>query len=181
MGNRPRYYFAHQLMKSLVFQGKDKLGFMILDDENKFKEMIQEGWKHSNETFNKKYRPYKIELYYKGINEDKLLVLFSSPSPKKMLDTYFCGFVLGGKVPRYFTVEKGMMYTILGEWTTDGHINYGEVSNEIEGIISRIEDIYTDVNPADAMRKIIEEGKPKKALIGGESIENNIIGNDLRN
>ena len=158
----PRYYFAHQVMKSLAFQGNNRLGMTVLNDPDKFKEMIDKAWKFSNETFNKVYKAYIPELYSKAIDNDKLLVLFSTPAPKKMLDTYYCAFVAGGKKARYFTVEKGMgKRIILGEWTTDGgHANYGEIENSIEIIAKTIEDKYKNED-IDKIFEELEKAKEK--------------------
>lgn len=169
MKNRPRYFFAHQVMRSVIFQGERMLGGIIANDIGKFEAMINSSWIFANNQFRKKCIPYEIETYTRIIQDNKLLVLFSTPAPKQMLDTYFCGFVIGERGARYFTVEKGMMYTILGEWTKEGgHINYGEVSNEAEKIIDKIDDIYEDVDIDEQMNLLLQQEDKKMALIEGE-------------
>lgn len=155
MENRPRYFFSHQVMRNVVFKAGDSLKELVLNRRSRFEYMIEESWKFANKMFNEAYIPYDLEMDVRELDDRRVIVLFSCPLPKEMLDTYMCGFVTGGSITRYFTVEKGMERTILGEWTkSGGRLNYGEVSSRNDEVIRRIEEIYTDVDPEGCFLKV---------------------------
>ena len=162
MDNRPRYFFAHQIMKSVVFKGGNGLGIMALYEPEKLIRMLNEAWEYANVSFDQIPDEYEPKVYARITEDNKVIIVFSSPEPKEMLDTYYCAFESDGKKTRYFTVEKGNGRDILGEWTCSGHINYGEIRNDLDSIILKIEDVYNKVDSGDVF-EIINKNEARKA------------------
>jgi len=69
-------------------------------------------------------------------------VLVTMPSARSMTEAYFAAVVVNGdELEHYIVLEysrdiDGAPYTVLGEWTTDAHLNLGPGPDEFAFLIA---------------------------------------------
>ena len=162
MNDRPKYFFAHNVMKCVAFNGDDRLGGIIIFNQERFISMLRKAWIYASYYYNKEVEAYDPRIYTMTTDDNKLIAMFSSPEPKELLDTYYCAFVFGEDKIRYFTVELGKGRDLLCEWNKSGHVNYGVIENDISVIMNKISEIYNKVDTDDIF-KIISEHEADSA------------------
>jgi len=136
MPERTQHYkFAHEVLRDLFFENKDKLFQDILYSE----EGLRGLWYRVGEFYIENFEGPKL-LDSSGLtiewkeSENHSLFIITLPKPEKSPEAYFVGMVVphnSSDKARYITLEYGMdvmnqPYTVLCGWDGKTHLNYAE-------------------------------------------------------
>jgi hypothetical protein len=123
------YLFAHRLLPGLLWQGDSMLGILVNPENQPF---LGEQWDTVRSRAQCVPSTGRERLAYSThwIGDDNLAVVITLPPPAEICDAHLVA-ITTSPVVRYLTLELGendlgRRHTVLGEWTPNGHANFGD-------------------------------------------------------
>jgi hypothetical protein len=123
------YLFAHRILPHLLWQGDSVLGILANPENQQF---LGEQWDRVPGVFECRPSRGRERLAYTThwVGGDNLTVVVTLPPPTDVAEAHLVA-ITTSPVLRYLTLElgeddRGGARTVLGEWTPDGHGNFGD-------------------------------------------------------
>ena len=123
------YLYAHRILPQLLWQGDSILGILVNPENQGF---LGDQWDRVLSSFRCTPCRGREQLRYSThwIGGDNLAIVISMPPPLEVADAHLVA-ITSSPVLRYVTLElgeddAGRPRTVLGEWTPDGHRNFGD-------------------------------------------------------
>jgi hypothetical protein len=141
---RHHYVFAHYALRTLLLGSPKLIAVLASERGDAF---LHEVWRDVGDDVLKqgqgeRLAPDGLEVVGEGRSGDYFVVVVRLPEPVGITEAFYVGAALGplteGADPasldeaprRYFTLEVGFTLgpprTVLAEWTTDAHFNFGD-------------------------------------------------------
>lgn len=132
-GDEPRrhhYEFGHWVLRFLAHQNPED--FVQLAERGDLAEALTRVWTTLGEKLPVDDRISPAGLATRSCEcRGRTIVLVTMPSARYKTEAYFAALVVrGDELEHYIVLEfsrdlDGAPYTVLGEWTTDAHLNLG--------------------------------------------------------
>jgi hypothetical protein len=129
------YFFAHRALRDTFFESPHRFVRALLARKAELLHVIWDDvgeWAEDNLGTAARLPSDGLALTIHQINPLTVALIISLPPPEQMVEAHFVGLILGPKVTRFVTLERGRIVrssrvrTVLCEWQGQKHANYGD-------------------------------------------------------